>query len=165
MKIDKIYNKLANLVKLFSLLFVCLARLSTTFIPPGRVTPGMLPQVIFPVKRTTTLNASVPFLTCVHHFVQGQLLLALERFATHRTGIRPFRTVALPMSRQVVLTLQPCPANVAHEPPFRRVCAQVFLKQMLVQVFSPTFRTPKHGGAICAARYPYLAGFRLDLRR
>jgi len=167
MKINKIYHKLANILLLnfFSLLFVRLARLSTVFIPPGCVTPGVLPQVIFPVKRTTTLYTSVPFLACVHHLVQGQLLLALERFAAHRTGIRPFRTMALPMSRQVVLTLQPCTTNVAHKSPFRRVCAQVFLQQMLVQVFGPAFRTPEHGGAICAARYPYLAGLRLDLRR
>jgi len=88
MKMNKIYNKLAN--HFFLELFVCLARLPTAFISPGRVTPGVLPQVIFPVKCTATLYASMPFLSCVHHLVQGQLLLALESFAAHRTGIRPF---------------------------------------------------------------------------
>jgi len=88
MKINKIYNKLAN--HFFpSWLFDHLARLPTAFISPGRVTPGVLPQVIFPVKRTATLYASVPFLARVHHLVQGQLLLALERFAAHCTGVRP----------------------------------------------------------------------------
>jgi len=73
--------------------------------------------------------------------------------------------VALPVPGQVVLALQPGAANVAHEPPFRGVRAQVFLEQMLVQVLGPAFRTPEHGGAVRAARYPYLAGFRFDLRR
>lgn len=72
--------------------------------------------------------------------------------------------MALPVPGQVILALQPGAANVAHEPPFRSVRAQVFLEQMLVQVLGPTFRTPEHGGAIRAARYPYLAGFRFDLR-
>jgi len=128
------------------------------------MTPGVLSQVILPVKRTAALHTSVPLLTRMYHLVQRQLFLAFERFAAHRTGVRPLGTVALPVPGQVVLALQPSAANVAHEPPFRGVRAQVFLEQMLVQVLGPAFRTPEHGGAVRAARYPYLAGFRFYLR-
>jgi len=166
MKINKIQIGKSFLCLTSLSLFPRLARLSTIrLIPSGRVTPGVLPQMIFAVERTAAFHAGVPILTRVHHLVQGQLLLALERFATHRAGIRSLRAVALPVPRQVVLALESRTADIAHEPPFRRVRAQVFLQQMLVQVLGPTLRTPEHGGAVRAAGYPYLARFRFDLRR
>lgn len=69
----KIINyKLENrfVFRLIKLLSVRLTRLSISFVPPGRMTPGVLPQVIFPVKRTAALYASVPLLARMHHLVQ-----------------------------------------------------------------------------------------------
>lgn len=126
--------------------------------------PGVLPQVIFSVERPATFNTSVSLLACVHHLVECKLFLAFECFTTHGARKRPLGTMALPVSCQMVLTLQSCATDVAHKPPLRCVTAEVLLQQMFVQILGLTLRTPEHGRPVRAVGYPYLTGPRLEPR-
>lgn len=106
----------------------------------------------------------MPFLAGVNHFVEGELLFALECFAAHGARERSLGTVALPVPGQMVLALKPRTANVAYEPPFRCVAAEVLFQQMFVQVLRLALGTSEHGRAVRAVRYPYLAGLGFELR-
>lgn len=101
----------------------------------------------------------------MHHFVQSELFFTFERFSAYGASIRSLGTVALPVSRQVVLAFQSCTTNITHKPSLRRVTAEMLLQQMFVQIFGLAFWAPKHSGPIRAIRYPYLSRFRFDLRR
>lgn len=136
----------------------------STFISFGCMTSGVLPQMVFSVKRSAAFDTRVPFLSRVHDFVKGKLFLTLECLVAHGTGVRPLGTVALPVPCQVILSLESRATDVAHESPLRRVAAQVFLQQMLVQVLGLALRTPEHGCPVRAVGYSYLAGLWLEPR-
>lgn len=106
----------------------------TSFESPRNMRPGVLAQVIFPVKSFPAFNAAVLFVARMDDSVEAQLLLSLESLQAV-AQIRPVWVVALLVSGQMVLALQSCIADLANKTSFHVLMAN----HVLVENFSVKF--------------------------